>query len=31
MNTVKEGPAVEAAAGCSIQGKTILFDTPLGT
>lgn len=31
MNTVREGLAVEAAAGCSTKGKTVPFDTPLGT
>jgi hypothetical protein len=31
MKTVQEGPGVEAAAGCSTQGKTVLFDIPLGT
>ena len=33
MNTVQEGLAVEADAGCqcSTKGKTVPFDTPLGT
>lgn len=31
MITVKGGPEVEAAAGCSTQGKTLPFDTPWGT